>query len=208
MLASTRFISITNRIHSGPKNAVSPQADFDSTLGAFRAMKLINPNTDLQKSYVSYIEELGDEERYPYPLDLKHKDFKALVRKLELYSKGLHLPDWLVPNTTFWLVEGNKILGCSHLRHCLNAELEKAGGHIGLGIRPSARGKGLGKILLNATIDKAVKMGIEKIHIHCYADNMQSRRMIESIGAVLESAINLDLPQKTVMRYVHDGSSY
>lgn len=152
-------------------------------------MKLINPNTDLQKSYVSYIGELGEEERYPYPLDLKHKDF-----------------NWLVPNTTFWLVEGNEILGCSHLRHCLNAELEMAGGHIGLGIRPSARGKGLGKILLNATIDKAVKMGIEKIHIHCDADNIQSRRMIESIGAVLESAINLDLPQKTVMRYIHDCS--
>ena len=177
-----------------------------STLGTVKIVKLISPNSGFQKSYVSYIEELGGEERYPYPLDLDHSDFDALVRKLELYSKGLHLPDWLVPNTTFWLVEGNEILGCSHLRHCLNAELEKAGGHIGLGIRPSARGGGLGKILLNATIDKAVKMGIEKIHIHCYADNMQSRRMIESIGAVLESAINLDLPQKTVMRYIHDGS--
>lgn len=169
-------------------------------------MKLISPNSGLQKSYVSYIEELGDEERYPYPLDLDYSDFDALIHKLELYSQGLQLPNWLVPNTTFWLVEGNQILGCSHFRHYLNAQLEKAGGHIGLGIRPSARGKGLGKILLNATINKAVKMGVEKIHIHCYGDNMGSRRMIESSGAVLESTINLDLPKKIVMRYIHDGS--
>lgn len=30
--------------------------------------------------------------RYSYPLDLEHTDFDAMVRKLELYSKGLQLP--------------------------------------------------------------------------------------------------------------------
>jgi predicted acetyltransferase len=166
-------------------------------------MKLVSPCIDFKNSYFSYIEELGNEERYPYPMDLEHANFEALVERLEGYSKGMELPDWLVPNTTFWLVNEGEICGCSHLRHHLNQELEFAGGHIGLGIRPCYRGKGLSKLLLNLTIKKAIDMGIKDVHIHCHQSNMQSRRMIESSGAILLSTIELEESNQTLLRYVY-----
>jgi len=166
-------------------------------------MKLVKPTIKFKESYCAYIKELGSEERYPYPLDLPYQDFDALIHTLDAYSKGLALPSWLVPNTTFWLVDNKEILGCSHLRHYLNEDLAHVGGHIGLGIRPKARGKGLSKFLLNATIEEAVKIGIQHVHIHCYDNNIPSKKMIESTGAQLGSSVMLESENKRVLRYIY-----
>lgn len=157
-----------------------------------------------EKSYREYIVELGDEERYPYPLDLDDTDFEALIATLRNYSLGRELPFGLVPNSTYWLVSNNEILGCAHLRHNLNAALLNAGGHIGLGIRPKVRGMGLSKILLSQTLVKAKKIGIDKVHIHCYQSNVQSTRMIASTGAALDSVFPLPNSNNTVMRFILD----
>ncbi len=164
---------------------------------------LINPLVELEQSYIEYIRELGSEERYPYPMDLDSSDFPAFVRTLNDYSNGINVPSHMVPNTTFWLVENQEIIGCSHLRHKLNDSLKHAGGHIGLGVRPSYRGKGVGKRLLALTIEKAHKMGITEIHIHCYQSNAASKSLIESVGATLYSTVDLEDSSEKVLRFIH-----
>lgn len=164
-------------------------------------MKLVSPSLDYQLSYFSYIEELGDEERYPYPLDLEYQNFSQLVSLLNDYSNGINLPNGLVPNSTYWLVDGNDIVGCSHLRHRLNAQLELAGGHIGLGVRPSARGQGVGRTLMDLTLEKAKHKEINPVHIHCYSSNQASKKLIESVGATLSSTLPDDNHAQEVLRY-------
>lgn len=164
-------------------------------------MKLVSPSLDYQLSYYSYIEELGDEERYPYPLDLEYQNFSRLITLLNDYSNGINLPNWLVPNSTYWLVDGNDIVGCSHLRHRLNAQLELAGGHIGLGVRPSARGQGIGRTLMNLTLEKAKHKGINPVHIHCYSSNEASKKLIESVGSTLSSTYTDERSAQEVLRY-------
>ena len=88
----------------------------------------------------------------------------------------------------------------SNLRHHLNDRIRQAGGHIGLGVRPSRRGKGLGTDLLRATIEQAVKCGMQEIHIHCYKSNLPSARMIMANGGRLESEI--EDGTEIVQRYV------
>ncbi|WP_395338922.1 GNAT family N-acetyltransferase [Ningiella sp. W23] len=165
-------------------------------------MQLTAPHAQFEQSYRDYIQELGDEERYPYPMDLPFDDFAVFVSTLKGYDKGIKLPHNLVPNSTYWLISNNEIVGCSHLRHHLNAALEHAGGHIGLGIRPRYRNKGLSTILLRQTLDKAREKGIDDVHIHCYADNLASKRMIEACGAKLHSQVFLSEHSKTVLRYI------
>jgi len=167
-----------------------------------KALTLQQPSEKLQRSYNDYIIELKDEERYPYPLDLPHHDFTALITTLQDYSLGKNLPSWLVPNTTYWLLHNNEIVGCSHLRHELNEALRQAGGHIGLGIRPAYRGKGLGKVLLQKTLEKAKEKHIQEVHIHCYGDNVASMRMIESVGATIHSAVAQENSNQKVLRYI------
>ncbi|MBO7924598.1 GNAT family N-acetyltransferase [Alteromonas sp. KS69] len=165
---------------------------------------LINPLVEFENSYLDYIKELGSEERYPYPMDLDCSNFPAFVQLLSNYSKGINLPNHMVPNTTFWLIENQEIVGCSHLRHTLNDSLKHAGGHIGLGIRPSYRGKGVGKRLLSQTIEQANKIDITAVHIHCYKSNIASAKLIESSGATLDSTVDLEDGSEKVLRFIYD----
>ncbi|RUO65109.1 Predicted acetyltransferase [Pseudidiomarina planktonica] len=160
---------------------------------------LILPSADYQQSYINYIQELGNEERYPFPLDFDHSDFAALLKRIHNFSQGLNIPDGFVQSSTYWLVEDDEIIGCTNIRYRLNSQIEHCGGHIGLGIRPSYRGKGLGNKLLELSIDKARAFGIKTIHIHCHTHNAASRRMIESCGGQLHSCIEVDDEQ--ISRY-------
>lgn len=163
-------------------------------------MQLVLPRIEYEQSYREYIEELGDEERYPFPLDFDHSDFEALLGKLERFSKGIDIPEGFVPATTYWLVDGSEIVGVSNLRHYLNDRIRYAGGHIGLGVRATWRGKSLGSLLMGLTLKKAAEHGIDPVHVHCHKHNVPSARMIIANGGILESEISDE--GEIVQRYV------
>jgi len=165
--------------------------------------ELILPTTELENSYRGYIHELGDEERYPFPLDFEHNDFSAMLKRIEDFKTGLDIPKGFVQSSTYWLVDNNEIISCTNIRHCLNERIEHCGGHIGLGIRPLYRGKGLGNLLLKRSIEKAAELGIKPLHIHCHTNNIASCRMIESCGGELSSSVTVG--NEEINRYlVHE----
>lgn len=166
------------------------------------AAELVLPSCEYEQSYCEYIIELGDEERYPFPLDFEHSDFTALLKRLDEFANGINIPDGFVPSSTYWLVEDGEIIGVSNLRHYLNERIKNCGGHIGLGIRPSCRGHGIGNKLMAFTIHEAQKRGIGEIHIHCRRNNEASVRMIISNGGVLDSEIKDLESGAVVQRYV------
>jgi predicted acetyltransferase len=133
-------------------------------------------------------------------LDFDHSDFPAMLARIQHFEQGTNLPEGYVPSSTFWLIEGDEIIGVSNLRHQLNDQLLKAGGHIGLSIRPSCRGGKLSIQLLHMTLAKAAAMGIKEVHVHCYCDNLASAKMIEACGGVLDSEVLAD--GHTVLRYL------
>lgn len=163
-------------------------------------MNLVPPSTSYEKSYLGYIKELGNEERYPFTLDLEYSNFPNLIKRLEDFSSGLNLPDGAVQNTTLWLVDETEIVGVTNLRHYLNKTIEHCGGHIGLSIRPSKRGQELGNLLMRLSIEQLSKLGIKKIHIHCYKDNEASANTIVHCGGKLDSEITDN--DHVVQRYI------
>ncbi|WP_018981460.1 GNAT family N-acetyltransferase [Salinimonas chungwhensis] len=162
-------------------------------------IRIISPTEAFQTCYQEYIDELGDEERYPMPMDLDYRNFPALLRTLEDYKYGINLSEGLVPNSTYWLICNNKLAGVANLRHCLNQQLELAGGHIGVGIRPSFRRIGLGALLLAYTIQKAHDKAIRPVKIHCYKDNSASVGMITACGGKLSGTAKIN--DQTVLHY-------
>lgn len=166
--------------------------------------QLILPRLEYESSYGDYIRELGDEERYPFPLDFEHGDFAALLRRLDDFASGANLPANFVPASTYWLVQGSELVGVSNLRHYLNDRIRHSGGHIGLGVRPSYRGRGLGNLLLSLTIQEARKKGITQIHVHCHKSNTASARMIARNGGVLDSEVS-DAGSEDVIQRYHVG---
>ncbi len=58
--------------------------------------------------------------------------------------------------------------------------------HIGYGIRPSARRRGLASWALGEMLGEARALGLDRVLIPCLADNIASARTIERNGGVLE----------------------
>ena len=147
-------------------------------------MELIHPSEKYHESYISYIKELENEERYPFTLDLEFEDFSTLVSQLQDFSIGKNLPKNTVQNTTLWLIENAQIVGVTNLRHHLNEKIKHTGGHIGLSIRPSSRGKGIGNTLMHLSIEQLTLMGVNEIHIHCYKTNPSSAKIIMNLSLI------------------------
>lgn len=154
-----------------------------------KPMEIIKPCASFEASYYGYISELGDQERYPFVMDLPHQPFAALLRRLNEIEAGISLPNGAVANQTYWLVKGEQLIGVSNLRPVLSEAIAHVGGHIGLGIRPSYRGQGLSKVLLNATLKQAKEQGMKSVSVHCHADNQPSNAMISACGGRLDSVV-------------------
>ncbi|MFF5703701.1 GNAT family N-acetyltransferase [Streptomyces sp. NPDC012794] len=88
--------------------------------------------------------------------------------------------------THWWITEGDTYLGAIDLRHYLNGFLLDAGGHIGYGVRPSARGRGLATWALGEVLHEARLLGMDQVLLTCDPGNEASARTIERNGGVLE----------------------
>ena len=113
--------------------------------------------------------------------------FAACVRRL-LAEADTTIPagPGRVHATYFWIVEADTVLGSISLRHALNDFLLRAGGHVGYGIRPSARRRGLATWALAEILPEARALGISRLLVTCADDNAGSARAIEKNGGVLE----------------------
>jgi predicted acetyltransferase len=85
-----------------------------------------------------------------------------------------------------WIVEDGVYLGAIALRHALTEFLLRVGGHVGYGIRPSARGNGLAGWALHSILPRARELGLDRLLITCADDNLASARTIEKSGGRLE----------------------
>lgn len=103
---------------------------------------------------------------------------KKIKRNYEI-SLGINLEEHYVPQTIFWVTFNGNPIGYAKLRHKLNENLYKRGGHIGYVIRPSSRKMGYGKLLLQELLKEAKHLNIEKVLLTVDEDNIASRKIIE-----------------------------
>jgi predicted acetyltransferase len=84
-----------------------------------------------------------------------------------------------------WIVETGEVLGGIALRHGFGDFVSWAG-HIGYGIRPSARRRGLATWALGRMLDEARLLGMARVLVVCAAGNLPSAKTIERQGGVFE----------------------
>jgi predicted acetyltransferase len=116
----------------------------------------------------------------PYSLNFySYQAFDAYVRRLQDSSLGLNLAPGFVRCSTFWLIDKQQsLLGSIDLRHALNDHLQKEGGHIGFGIRPSQRGKGYAAEILRLGLLEAAAVGLQEVMLTCDRSNLASQKVI------------------------------
>lgn len=153
-------------------------------------MKLVVPSIKYQRSYLeALIESEGETGPTVLVRPEANQSFEQFVKNKIEMSKGLHLPEGFVPATELWLVDKEEFIGRVSIRHELNENLLKLGGHIGYYIRPSKRKMGYGKMILKLALKETKKLGISKALVTCDDTNLGSAKIVESNGGILEDKI-------------------
>jgi predicted acetyltransferase len=109
------------------------------------ATRLVKPTTRLEKSHRSLIRGFAErnEALVPWVLAEARDDFEEYVSWLERHAERVDLAAGFVPSTTLWLIDAaDEIVVVSNLRHELTPFRLDYGGHIGFGVRPSAKAPG------------------------------------------------------------------
>ena len=168
-------------------------------------VKLIKLTKEYKRQLIEMIDEwkLDQEQNNtdcsPYAI------FKDSYEDFDYYLENLESDTpkngW-VANSVFFLYSESrdKLLGAVDIRHTLNKKLLETGGHIGDGIRPSERGLGFGKLILELALDECIKLGINDVLVCCNKNNTPSRRAILSNGGVLENTV-IDEDGEFIERY-------
>lgn len=154
-------------------------------------LTLVKPSKEIEKSIWEYRQEYFDfgETHINGSFGIAYyNDFNEWLNLVQGIEKDELSRDNIHASTYFTVRESDhKIIGSIQLRHYLTEELEKHGGHIGYGIRPSERRKGYGKQQLLLVLEKAREMNLPKVMITCDKDNAASRRTALSCGGILTS---------------------
>ncbi|EDL65944.1 GNAT family N-acetyltransferase [Bacillus sp. SG-1] len=146
---------------------------------------LVKPTINLKKQYLEFYQEWKDsgEDMVPWVIEKDPSDFQAMLSFIENNSKGVNLPAGWVPDSTYWLVDaGQNVVGAVNIRHSLTEALLNAGGHIGYGIRPSARRKGFATKILALSLEKTKELGIDRVLVVCDKGNIGSEKTIIKNG--------------------------
>lgn len=155
------------------------------------ASKLVKPTVECKHSFLSALDEFQGEDRYLFLERSKiENNFETFIEEIRTGKRHLHKPfaDWVepVPETILWLVKEDQYIGTLNIRHRLNWHLEKWGGHVNFLIRPSMRGKGFGKKILQKGMPFISYLGVDKALITLSPENKSGIRVVEFCGGVFQ----------------------
>ncbi len=151
----------------------------------------------LEPKYRRHLHEMMEEwyasgeKIIPYAIRrLDHRDFDQYLNELEV-KEGT---PGLVPYSTFFCLDEKRELfvGAVNIRHYLNEHLLLNGGHIGDGVRPSERGKGIATKMIALALEECRTLGIRRVLMVCDKNNIASARTIQKNGGILENEVNVD----------------
>lgn len=157
-------------------------------------LKLVLPNKKYLKSYQNFCRDFiknGKTEDYRkgYIKQLEVSKKSEFFKRLKQDGQDKNLPKGTVPQTQYWAIANNKVVGRVNLRHRLNKRMKEGVGHIGSAVRPSEQGKGYATEMVFQILKKAKKLGLKKVLRIADSDNIPSRKLIEKTGGVFKKEV-------------------
>lgn len=110
----------------------------------------------------------------------------TVLPNLIAWSEGRELPENFVAQTTYFLWDGDTIVGLFRIRHYLNDFLRQFHGHVGYGIGKDFRGKGYATAGLRLVIEECKGLIDEdEIYLSVHKDNPASLKVQQNCGAYI-----------------------
>lgn len=137
-----------------------------------------------QWAYVASMPENENGVTNPYA-GVTFETYRGIVLpELMMHEHPVDMPDWFVPETYYYLWNGDMLVGEFRIRHHLTDALRTGAGHIGYSIGREYRGRGYGSRGLALTLNVARKVIPEdEIYLRVLKDNIPSVRAIKRNGA-------------------------
>ena len=107
-----------------------------------------------------------------------------VLPELIMHENPVNMPDWFVPETYYYLWDGEVLVGEFRIRHYLTEALKTGAGHIGYSIKKEYRGKGYGTKGMALVLDLARNIvPEEEIYLRVLKSNTPSFTVIIKNGA-------------------------
>ncbi len=157
-------------------------------------LKLIKASPEYKAQITDLLDEwyATGENIVPFAIRrLDYHDFDDYCNNLENHN---FLVDHFVTDSTFFCLDedSDMAVGAVNIRHYLNESLLADGGHIGDGVRPSMRRKGIATKMIGLALEECKKLGIYKVLMVCDKNNIGSAKSIMNNGGVLEDEPVID----------------
>lgn len=156
-------------------------------------LKLVKASKEYRTQITGMLDEwyASGEKIIPYTIRrLDYRDFEYYCANLEVKDTS----SGLVPDSTFFCLDEDRdiMVGAVNIRHYLNEAPLQSGGHIGDGVRPSERRKGIATQMIGLALQECKKLGINRVLMVCDKDNVGSAKSIMKNGGVLENEVVVD----------------
>lgn len=156
-------------------------------------LKLVKLENKYKKQLFDMMDEWRATGEKIVPFAIRKTDY----HNFETYCNNLDANEEtseFVPSSTYFCLdeERNIFVGAVNIRHYLNERMMLDGGHIGDGVRPSERRKGIATQMIHLALLECKKMGIDNVLMVCDKDNIASAKSIINNGGILENEIVLD----------------
>lgn len=156
-------------------------------------LKLVKATDAYQRQITDMLDEwyASGEKIVPYAIRrTDYHNFREYCERLEAQNPC----GGLVPDTTFFCLDEDRdvMVGAVNIRHFLNESLLLDGGHIGDGVRPSERRKGIATKMIGLALQECRKLGIDKVLMVCDRENIGSAKSIINNGGILEDEVFVD----------------
>ncbi len=156
-------------------------------------LRLVKASKEYRNQISDMMEEWygTDEKIVPYAIRrLDYRDFENYCENLEIKDES----GGMVPDSTFFCLDEDRniMVGAVNIRHYLSEALLLNGGHIGDGVRPSERRKGIATRMIGLALEECRKLGLEKVLMVCDKENIGSAKSIMNNGGILENEVEVD----------------
>lgn len=127
--------------------------------------------------------------------------FPEMLERLRKNREGLDLPENRVASSMYYAFLSGEIVGRVNVRHQLNENLRRRGGHVGYAVAPGYRRRGLATEMMKQVLPLCRGLGIASLMVSCADDNTGSWKLIEKLGGRLEDKVWDDEDQEMIRRY-------
>lgn len=154
-------------------------------------MEIRLPELKDKNEIIAYIEDhySHNEKSLSASNMLTSSKFEDWIQKIH---DNVTKPDdiWGKSYTLLAFNDNKKLIGLLSIRFDLSDELVQKYGHIGYGVRPSERKKGYATKMLQYALKECKKLGMNKVILGCYKENIGSAKTILKNGGKIIREVN------------------